>query len=543
MSTFRPFRLVLAAFIYLFTGSLVRAVAQTGPGYTNQPTTFHTHRIPLGSCDPSRYPTMLVFRHQDFVQTDALDPQPRSMGGIDLSAWGGVSFAGGAQSISNSITLVDSAFFAGPTTKAGYMWTTSKHTNYVGSLVGLNRHMPDGDYHFGITAGGVTREVNYKIHTLWPSTPHLVNYVAAQSVDSSKRFILYIGGHQDYYNTVYLVDSKSMAIIRQAAPCDEISSLSWTLEPGTLQPGRTYYLFMKSERKETFYDGSFGPSLAFTVSKTTQCMISTRQDTPESVLAFLNEPSDAVGSVGGTHTFSCKVSAPVNVRYQWLKDGRPLINETSPVLILKSLKRGDSGKYSLAVYRRNATITSREASLSFPELPVIIRRPLGTEIVAGDPLTMRVAATGTGPFQYEWFFNSKAIPGQTNAMLAIANFSTSNVGRYHVVVRGGGGAVTSPSAKVNLLGPPVIVIQPGSATCMAGQSLRLSVGVVGGETITYQWYKDGIKLIARDGVQAPTTSSLLLTNAKSSDSGSYTVVAVNRAGMSRSKAASVKVVR
>ena len=53
------------------------------------------------------------------------------------------------------------------------------------------------------------------------------------------------------------------------------------------------------------------------------------------------------------------------------------------------------------------------------------------------------AATGTGPFNYQWRRNGINLPGKTNLALVIPVVRASDAGSYDVVASNLGGSVTS----------------------------------------------------------------------------------------------------
>lgn len=82
---------------------------------------------------------------------------------------------------------------------------------------------------------------------------------------------------------------------------------------------------------------------------------------------------------------------------------------------------------------------------------------------------------------------------------------------------------------------PAIATQPQSQTVTAGSSVTLSVVATGTPAPTYQWRKNGVL------VSGATGATLALPNVQVSDSGNYTVVVTNLAGLVTSNPASLTV--
>ncbi|MFF2481308.1 S-layer homology domain-containing protein [Paenibacillus sp. NPDC058071] len=88
---------------------------------------------------------------------------------------------------------------------------------------------------------------------------------------------------------------------------------------------------------------------------------------------------------------------------------------------------------------------------------------------------------------------------------------------------------------------PSITSQPDNKTVTAGQTATFSVTASGDAPLSYQWKKDGNALLDGGNISGATTATLSITNAQSSDAGSYTVVVTNTAGNATSNAAALTV--
>jgi hypothetical protein len=68
-------------------------------------------------------------------------------------------------------------------------------------------------------------------------------------------------------------------------------------------------------------------------------------------------------------------------------------------------------------------------------LPVsITAEPQSQTNVAGNTATFTVSATGSGPLQYQWQFNSNNIAGATSSSLILTDIQSANAGNYSVIV-------------------------------------------------------------------------------------------------------------
>ncbi len=86
--------------------------------------------------------------------------------------------------------------------------------------------------------------------------------------------------------------------------------------------------------------------------------------------------------------------------------------------------------------------------------PSITHHPTGRAVMAGAAASFSVAASGTGPYGYQWrkdgvsLTNGGAVSGATSSTLVINPVSAAHGGRYSVVVRYGNCATTSWSASL-----------------------------------------------------------------------------------------------
>ena len=91
------------------------------------------------------------------------------------------------------------------------------------------------------------------------------------------------------------------------------------------------------------------------------------------------------------------------------------------------------------------------------QLPLISSQPQRAAAALGRSAAFSVAATGSGPFTYQWRFNGVAIAGATGSAYSIASVQSSNVGNYDVVVSNAAGSVISSAATLIALPPGILL--------------------------------------------------------------------------------------
>lgn len=126
--------------------------------------------------------------------------------------------------------------------------------------------------------------------------------------------------------------------------------------------------------------------------------------------------------------------------------------------------------------------------------PLISDQPPSLDLVAG-PVTMTVAAIGTGPFSYQWYVGSRGdtrnpIGGATGPAVSVQPAQTTS---YWVRVSGQcPPPADSQTATVTVNGCPAIRVEtpPADTTIIQGRTATLTVGVNGsGRTLNVQWFQ------------------------------------------------------
>ena len=163
---------------------------------------------------------------------------------------------------------------------------------------------------------------------------------------------------------------------------------------------------------------------------------------------------------GSNATFTVVASGTAPLRYRWQFNGTSLAiggrisGATNSTLTITSVVSNDAGGYRVVVSNSVSSVTSSVATLTVL-LPPGITPPANQTTYVGGSATFSVAATGTAPLNYRWFFggapllDGSQISGSTTATLNIANVQAANFGNYQVVVTNNFGAVTSMVATLN----------------------------------------------------------------------------------------------
>ncbi|MFO1489142.1 MAG: immunoglobulin domain-containing protein [Verrucomicrobiota bacterium] len=169
--------------------------------------------------------------------------------------------------------------------------------------------------------------------------------------------------------------------------------------------------------------------------------------------------------------------------------------------------------------------------------PLIVTSPTNLTVSAGQTAVFNVAATGTAPLSYQWYFNTNtALSGETAATLSLANVQFTNAGGYSVRVSNSGGAVTSSVAILTVLSAPVLSTAPQNLTVVVSNAAAFSVAATGTPALGYQWYFNTNTPLA-NATNAAYSIAVTLTN----QAGKYSVVVTNTYGSVTSAVATLTV--
>ena len=155
----------------------------------------------------------------------------------------------------------------------------------------------------------------------------------------------------------------------------------------------------------------------------------------------------------------------------------------------------------------------------------ILRQPKNLQVAIGKRAVFDVSVLTGGDPLYQWFFNDKAIPGQTSANLVIDPVRNEDFGGYKVEVRNSENQVVSETAVLSeILTPPVLVWTSGNQAVATGTAVTLAADFSGSRPLTYSWTKNGLP------ISVSNEPSLVFPTPSTGDAGSYRLTATNSTG-------------
>ena len=227
-------------------------------------------------------------------------------------------------------------------------------------------------------------------------------------------------------------------------------------------------------------------------------------------------------------------------RYQWQKlaaDGttwEDVSRANKSVLAFRKLYKEHAGKYRAVATSAGGTTISNEADIVVYYAPRISANLASQSANEGDTVTFALTAEaldakGTS-ITYTWYKDKKAIKdggaisGAGTPTLTLTGVSASEAGSYNCQLKNGAGRVYSLSAKLAVLLKPYASKPLRSLDLAEGKNATFSASIKGGRPLTYQWQKDGANIAGQ------TKNKLSLRAVKSSDAGTYKLIATNPAG-------------
>ena len=249
------------------------------------------------------------------------------------------------------------------------------------------------------------------------------------------------------------------------------------------------------------------------------------------------QPASQAVLAGAKVTFTIAASGSAPFRYQWAQDGAGIAQATNDTLVIENVKPTDAGNYAVVVLNGAGSELSQTAWLTVKQPPLIVRQPVGTNVIKGSTVILQVRAAGESPFTFEWTHNGVPVTttNPPSAWLTLQNVQPANAGTYVVTVRNAAGAIPSQPAVVKVLEPPIITQQPANQTVALGAAVTLSSSASGTPPLGYQWKKNGSSLEGKTG------NALSIAQARTGDAGSYTVEVTNSAGAITSRPATLTV--
>jgi hypothetical protein len=265
---------------------------------------------------------------------------------------------------------------------------------------------------------------------------------------------------------------------------------------------------------------------------------------------IISQPTNAGTCEGGNVSFSVLADG-VNLTYQWQKDGANLVNGANitgvntSLLQITGILATDAGSYRCVVNGNCGFKNSDPALLSAYNNTAITTQPADITICESEQISFTLVSSGDNLI-YQWKKNGVdisdggSISGANTANLIINNAIFGDAGIYTCIVTGSCGNENSTPVTATVYSNTIIATQPHSKVTCENDVVSFSVGATG-ESITYQWQKDGADIFDGGNIFGSTSSILTLNNLIAGDAGTYRCVVTGACSIANSDAADLTV--
>ncbi|CAM4463342.1 unnamed protein product [Leuciscus chuanchicus] len=271
----------------------------------------------------------------------------------------------------------------------------------------------------------------------------------------------------------------------------------------TLKDSRKYYFRIITDKPGGKYTGDPGVTLTVT---------DLQVESPERV------------TEGDSVNLRCKSSCALTDRatFIWYRNSQPLTErrDGNNELLLQSVRREDSGRYSCAV--DGHTHISPAVQLNVMLKPVISISPSGV-IVEGDSVTLNCISDSNPPaLNFSWFKGGTIVG--SGRIFNISKISSGDSGEYKCKSINEHGEKYSDTVTLNIMHPPrnVSVLMSGSGVIVEGDSVTLNCISDSNPPAEISWIKGGT--IVGSG------RIFSISKISSDDSGEYKCKSINEHG-------------
>ena len=228
-------------------------------------------------------------------------------------------------------------------------------------------------------------------------------------------------------------------------------------------------------------------------------------DSPPSII---RQPTNVTAVAGTAATFQVVVNGSAPLGFQWFFEAtNALVGATNASLTITNVQPLNEGTYSVAITNLVAAVNSAGATLRVLVPPSITQQPISVSTTQGANVNFSVAATGTPPLAYQWWFNAtNRIASGTNATLPLLAVQPAQSGNYAATVSNQAGSANSASARLTVI-PQVGQLSVSIQSPLDGASFGLGSGIpIVASALEQSASVDSLSLLA----QAPDGSQRLL---------------------------------
>lgn len=175
---------------------------------------------------------------------------------------------------------------------------------------------------------------------------------------------------------------------------------------------------------------------------------------PKSITVYERQPL--------TLTVNAQSSLPI--QYQWYKNTLLIAGANQPTYhVPESLSR-DQGFYHVVLKTAQAELRSLTARVTYRKAPVstvytqtnvntinVLKQPSAQNVARGQPFSLSVTAVSASQVSYQWYRNDVPIIGAISPTYTVLNTTSSDQGRYSVLLKDANTSIRSSTALVTML--------------------------------------------------------------------------------------------
>ncbi len=254
----------------------------------------------------------------------------------------------------------------------------------------------------------------------------------------------------------------------------------WGYRPGLWRPNAVLALADNTERAalqwmRTYVAASDPPLIPLTAAP------------PSPVTRNSGQPASFTAAFSGNPAPSIRWRRSTDGGSSWadVTDDATFSGSTTGTLAIAAVTKPMSGhRFHAVATNASGAATSAAATLTVLEPPAIAQQPVDATAAAGGGAELSVAATGSGPFVYQWRLDGVDIPGANADTLSIPCAQLFHAGTYTVAVSNADGTTVSASATITVEPAPLSDARPLNlstrALCQTGDNVLIPGFVISG---------------------------------------------------------------
>jgi hypothetical protein len=190
----------------------------------------------------------------------------------------------------------------------------------------------------------------------------------------------------------------------------------------------------------------------------------TNFDTRAIPAAVLEDPVSATAYAGHEVTFVAGADGTAPLAFQWYKGTAAIAGATTDTLMFTCAYADNNTTYKCIVTNQYGSATSAQATLTVSTDLQLVKSPDSITRTVGSKAAFRVEPLGAFPVSYQWYKDTTAIPGETNATLWLSGLTLAeNNSTYYAKVSNPWSTTNSDPATLSVNARSVTIPMTGYA--------------------------------------------------------------------------------